>query len=357
MTVHAANFCATCSAYSFVPGSVLPLVGNTFEMSASPYSFASALAGVMARCVRSVSFSALFRIEGNQLLCVRLSQPARATRLAAPNVPFRNCRRSIARSCFMVCSFMFVLHDKPPCDHRPNVVEETCQNHFDHVNDDKPDKGKTRNKVNRPRGLAPPEDREQPGERRIDRGRHREARQNNQWRRHKQHDDIREFLQHVVPFGLIPSGMSEDNMIFYGLADATEVLDSRSQVTGDMAAAQRIGREEQAIDDEKPGKKQVPLPSHRQNLGARNGRPSREGTTRAVRVAEDSCGIELVAQDGRDAAHLAAFSLHGTDRKQRLVTIGSVAPVEGGMRVEYLQSTHNQDDKTRNVEPMTDPHW
>src|SRR6185295_15899581 len=107
-------------------------------MSASPYSLARAFAGVTVRCTRSVSFSVLLKIEGNQLPCDRLSQPARATRLAAPNVPFRNCLRSFARSCFMAYSSLLMLHDKPPRHHRPDVVEESCQDHFHHMNHNEP---------------------------------------------------------------------------------------------------------------------------------------------------------------------------------------------------------------------------
>src|SRR5207247_76012 len=174
-------------------------------MSASPYSLARAFVGVTARCTRSVSFSVLFKIEGNQLLCVKLSQPARATRLAAPNVPFRNCLRSMARSCFMARSFM--LPDKPSGHHRPDVVEESCQDHLQHMNHNEPDEGKTGDKVNRPCRLPSTEDREEPGERRIDGGRHREARQDDQRRHHKQNSYIGYFLQYVVPLGFIACRM------------------------------------------------------------------------------------------------------------------------------------------------------
>src|SRR4029077_6450282 len=106
-------------------------------MSASPYSLARAFVGVTARCTRSVSFSVLFKIDGNQLPCVRLSQPTRATRLAAPNVPFRNCLRFMARSCFMAFSFVLPFHDNPSGDHRPHVIEKSCQHDLHDVNDDK----------------------------------------------------------------------------------------------------------------------------------------------------------------------------------------------------------------------------
>src|SRR4029077_756640 len=266
-------------------------------MSASPYSLARAFVGVTARCTRSVSFSVLFKIEGNQLLCVRLSQPSRATRLAAPNVPFRNCLRSIARSCFMACSFMLMLHNKPSGHHGTDVVEESRQDYLQYVNDDKPDEGKTGDKVNGPRRLPSTEDREQPRERRIDRWRHCQARQDDQRRHHKQNPYIGQFLQDIVSLGFITFGMPEDNVIFDSLANVTQVLAARSQVARDMSADQCIGREEQAIDNEEPGEEHVPLPSHRQISGARNGSPSREGTARAIRIAEDSCRIELVAQD------------------------------------------------------------
>src|SRR6185436_10452705 len=170
-------------------------------MSASPYSLARAFVGVTARWTRSVSFSVLCKIEGNQLLSVRLSQPASATRLAAPNAPFRNCLRSIARSYFMTLSFMLMFHDEPSRHHRPDVVEESCQDHLHHMHHNEPDEGKTGNKVNRPGRLPSTEDREQPGERRVDRRRHREPRQDDQRRHHKENDYIGEFLQHIISLG------------------------------------------------------------------------------------------------------------------------------------------------------------
>src|SRR6185295_19087315 len=143
---------------------MLPFAGNTVEMSASPYSLARAFVGVTARCTRSVSCSVLFKIEGNQLLCVRLSQPARATRLAAPNVPFRNCLLFIARSCFMACSFVLPFHDEPSGDHRPHVIEKSCEHDFYNVNDDEAHEWETGDEMNCPCPLAPAEDREQPRE-------------------------------------------------------------------------------------------------------------------------------------------------------------------------------------------------
>src|SRR5262245_3241761 len=127
------------------------------DRSASVYSFASALAGVIARCARSVSFSVIPSIEGNHPLCVRLSQPARATRLAAPSVPFRNCLRFIALSRFMMNSFMS--DDEPSSDHRANIIEEPCQDHLTHMDDDKPHEREARDEVNRSCGLPPSKDR------------------------------------------------------------------------------------------------------------------------------------------------------------------------------------------------------
>src|SRR5262245_5222154 len=121
-----------------------------------------------------------------------------------------------------------------------------------------------------------------------------------------------------------------------------------------MPAEQRIDREEQAVDDKKPPEEQVPLPSHCQDLGAGNGRPCREGPALAVRIAEYSRGIEFMAQDCCDATHLAVLHLHGADREERMLTVGTVVPIEGGMRVENLESAHDQDDKDRNVKPMAD---
>src|ERR1043165_5686729 len=212
-------------------------------MSASPYSLARAFVGVTARWTRSVSFSVLCKIEGNQLLCVRLSQPARATRLAAPNAPLRNCRRSIARSCFMARSFLLVLYHAPSRHHRPDVIEESRQNYFDDMHHNEPDKGKTGDEVNRPGCLPSTEDREQPRERRINRRRHREARQDDQRRHHKKNYDIGEFLQDVIPLGFIPFRLPENHVIFDRLADATEVLVGRSQIARDMPTEQGVGGE------------------------------------------------------------------------------------------------------------------
>lgn len=55
--------------------------------------FCQCVSRVINRCIASISRLALLRMGGNQLFCVRLSQPERATRLAVPNVPFRNSHR------------------------------------------------------------------------------------------------------------------------------------------------------------------------------------------------------------------------------------------------------------------------
>src|SRR5262245_36060186 len=158
VTCQSAKLFRSMVSYSCVRGSVLPLAGKTADRSASVYSFASALVGVIARCARSVSFSAIPRIEGNHPLCVRLSQPARAIRLAAPRLPFRNCLRSMAFSGFMMNSLMS--NDEPSSDHRANVIEKPSQDHLTHMDHDKANERKARDKVNRSCGLPPAQDRQ-----------------------------------------------------------------------------------------------------------------------------------------------------------------------------------------------------
>ena len=58
--------------------------------------------------------------------------------------------------------------DKPPGDHRADVVEESSKVHLNDVDQGESDKRETGNEVNRPCGLASPEDGQEPGERCID---------------------------------------------------------------------------------------------------------------------------------------------------------------------------------------------
>src|SRR4029078_6683977 len=103
-----------------------------------------------------VSFSVIPSIEGNHPLRVRSSHPARATRLAAPSVPFRNFLRFIALSGF-IANFL-MLNDEPSGDHRANVIEEPCQDHLTHMDHDKANERNTRDEVNRSCSLPPAND-------------------------------------------------------------------------------------------------------------------------------------------------------------------------------------------------------
>ena len=80
-----------------------------------------------------------------------------------------------------------------------------------------------------------------------------------------------------------------------------------------MSTREGIGGENEAVDHKEPREEQVPLPSHRQPLGARNGRPGRKGASHAIGVAEHAGRIELMTQDCRDAPYLTTFSLHRPD--------------------------------------------
>ena len=106
-----------------------------------------------------------------------------------------------------------MLNEKPPRDHRADVVEEPGENHLENVNHDESDKRKTGNKVNRPCGLASSEDGQEPGERSIDRRRHRQTSQHNQRRHDEQDTGVGQLLKDVVPLGFFTAWMSQEQMI------------------------------------------------------------------------------------------------------------------------------------------------
>ena len=96
-----------------------------------------------------------------------------------------------------------------------------------------------------------------------------------------------------------------------------------------------------AVDHKEPGKEKMPLPSHRQPFGIWDCGPGRKRSPAVVGLTETSCRTECGAAYGRDASHLATVRLHGTDRQQRCVAIGLIAPVERWMCIEALQAAHD----------------
>src|SRR5690348_9691822 len=101
--------------------------------------------------------------------------------------------------------------------------------------------------------------------------------------------------------------MTQANMILYRLADRTEIVSCWQKISCEMSADQRIGRKDQPIDDEHPGKEQMPLPSHRQPSRARNCGPTGEGTDGAIRVTKDACRVEGMPKNSRDSVDAAVL--------------------------------------------------
>src|SRR2546427_11750830 len=62
-----------------------------------------------------------------------------------------------------------------------------------------------------------------------------------------------------------------------------------------------------------------------------------------------------MAQYRRDSLPLAALRHHRAHRQEWTIAIGAVPPIEGGMRVENLQSAHDQNRQTEDIDPVPDP--
>ncbi len=74
-----------------------------------------------------------------------------------------------------------MLDHKPASDHRADIGDEPGSNRLDDMNQNEPDECKTGDEVDGPGSLTPTQYRQEPGNCSVDRRRHRETGQHDQW--------------------------------------------------------------------------------------------------------------------------------------------------------------------------------
>ncbi len=145
-------------------------------------------------------------------------------------------------------------------------------------------------------------------------------------------------------------------MILDRRSDLTDIRPCGHEITGEMSAAHRIDGKDQTIDNEDPCEEEIPLSPHRESFRARNCGPTGKGAPGAVRIAQHSCRIKGMSQNGRNPMEVAVGGFDGTNREQWLVAVGTISPIERGMSIEDLQAAHNENEDTDDIEPMTQTH-
>src|SRR5574339_235225 len=117
-------------------------------------------------------------------------------------------------------------------------------------------------------------------------------------------------------------------MILNRFPNRTEILPGWREIACEMSAGQSIGGKDEPIDDEHPGKEQMPLPSHRQPSCARDCGPTGKGADGAIRIPQYACRVERMSKDGRDSVDAAMLCSDWTDGKKRTIPIGTISPIE-----------------------------
>src|SRR5678816_1049096 len=79
--------------------------------------------------------------------------------------------------------------------------------------------------------------------------RHGEAGQEHQRQKHERHDEISEFLQHVVALGLLALREFEPDVFPYRGADMLELAAAQREIFLEMAAYQAIDKIDEPVGD------------------------------------------------------------------------------------------------------------
>ena len=139
-------------------------------------------------------------------------------------------------------------------------------------------------------------------------------------------------------------------------------MSGRKKIAPKMAAEQTRGQVNRTVEGKQPSGEEVPVAAKRKACARWQCRPGRKCTPRGLPVrtlgyAQNAGRFEIVAGDLRNADQLAVGGLdHRTDPHQRRdAAIAIMAPIEGRVRIENGESTHQEQDETQYVEPVGQP--
>src|SRR6516225_1189258 len=135
--------------------------------------------------------------------------------------------------------------------------------------------------------------------------RHAESRKENKRAKPAQDDEVRQLLQYIVMFRVLPFGKTLLQMLPDRMTDLSQIR-LRGQEVAEMAAQYREQHVHCPIRDKDPSDEKMPTPSHRQPLAFGQRRPGRKAS----------------------------------DFHQRSLKTRGIAPIERRMGVEDLQPAH-----------------
>ncbi len=247
----------------------------------------------------------------------------------------------------------------PAGDHRSQLVPDTGDDHLEQMHRREQQQPGRGDEVQRARRLAPAEKIDPARPYRIEARRHRHAGHHHQRQQHEDHRQVGDVLQHVVALGRVAGRVLETQVVFDRAADAAQLAARGQQIARQVAAGERVQQVGDAVDDEHPGKEEVPMARHRQPLRPRHRGPTRKAARArlAIRLrhTEHAGGLPRVPCE-RGRADRAGRRVLDPDRQPRRARVGVIAPVQRRVRVEDVQTTHQQDRQADDVDPMHHAH-
>jgi len=203
-------------------------------------------------------------------------------------------------------------------DHGSNAVSETRERDHGHVDHEKKHEETGREKMNCASRLLPAEDCDDRGYDRHDGGRHGEAREDDQRKKHENDCKVGEPLDNVVTLGLGVAGGLQAQMIRNDTRDGTpaEIRLAWQQILAEVLGEKAGESVNQAGQDANPGgeKMQGPAPARR---------PAYPETKRKIKY--------------RGSPHATCF-----------------APIKTRMSHEYGDATDDKSQKAEGMDPVSD---
>src|SRR5215471_9986236 len=147
-------------------------------------------------------------------------------------------------------------------------------------------------------------------------------------------------------------------MIEENATDAAKIHSRRFDVAPKMPRDEAVDEICEPVQDKQPGEKEMPAPALGKRLVARQRQPIRECASRqiAVRIGEDAenaRGVDFGAADLHPADGRSFEALFGVNREDRRIAfVAGIAPIETRVRIEDLETAHQQDRDAEHVQPV-----